>query len=37
MEFETPVIKPKGQLSDGTTYEYYKNVNKIFHRRASNL
>ena len=32
--FETPVIKPKGQLSDGTTYEYYKNVNKIpFYKR----
>ena len=22
--FEKPVIKPKGQMSDGTTYEYYK-------------
>jgi len=28
--FEKPVIKPKGQLSDGTTYEYFKNVNKLF-------
>ena len=27
--YEKSVIKPKGQLSDGTTYEYFKNVNKI--------
>ena len=25
--FEKPKIKPKGQMSDGTTYEYFKNRN----------